>query len=784
MSRQHLLRSGLLAFPAITLALPLCFASILRGEPPAPLPPPGEMARSKALIDAGRYQEARARLEPIVADHPRWARALGLLGLTFYKENRFEAARPLFERALEADPQEIAVRPVLGWTLLALGEIEEARRMFDALLAQKPGYAPAHYALGIVHLERDDAAAARRHLETAVRLAAKQGDREQEGRAHARLGDLFVRLDDLPAAKRELELALELFPDEREARFKLGRVQERLSRPATDRSAASAPSAAADRGSLRFTAMTGSAGLDLVMTSGTMPSREILEVDGGGIALFDYDGDGDLDVFLANGATLAQPERGPGSRLYANRGDGTFEDVTGRTSIDLHRWAMGVAVGDYDGDGWDDLYVSCYGANALLHNEASDDGGRRFRDVAAAAGVADARWSTSAAFGDLDTDGDLDLFVVNYLDFDTAHPPSRTGKEFKGVPVMAGPRGLPAQADVLYENLGNSRFRDVSAAAGIVSANGEAASREDFGLGVRIADFDEDGKPDIFVGNDSTADQLFRNLGGLRFEDIAPSAGVAANGQGTTQATMGIGLSDADGNGAPDLFLTVFSDDTNTLHLNLGGGLFDDGSARLGLAAASRPYLGWGCGFYDFDLDGDEDLFIANGHVYPEMEDPRVGGSWAQSPLLFERRGPRFEVAACSGAWCSERYHGRATAFGDLDGDLDVEVLMTTLNGPVLVLRNEAEGNGLAVRLEGTGGNRLAYGSMLELATPAGTQRRWLTGGGSFQSVDAAEVTFGLGEIEANSKLRLRVRWPDGRVRVIENLPTDRRVRLRQTPLL
>jgi enediyne biosynthesis protein E4 len=532
-----------------------------------------------------------------------------------------------------------------------------------------------------------------------------------------------------------------------------------------------APAAApAEAPSTRFTEVPGSAGIDLVMTSGAMPSRHILEVNGGGIALFDYDNDGYLDVFIANGAPFERPETGPGSRLYRNRGDGTFEDVTERVGLDVRCWAMGAAVGDFDGDGWDDLYVTCFGPNLLLRNAESEGGGRRFVDVTTQAGVGNPLWSTSAAFADLDGSGHLDLYVANYLEFDPASPPNRAGNAFRGVLVMPGPRGLEGQRDALYRNLGDGRFQEVTDQAGLVIDAGE-----EYGLAVRILDFFGDGKPDIFVGNDSTADRLYRNLGGMRFEDVAVVAGVAADGLGTTQATMGVCLGDVGGNGFPDLLVTVFSDDTNTLHLNLGDGFFDDATARLGLAAVSRPYLGWGCGFYDFDLSGREGLFIANGHVFPEMEDPRVGGTWAQRPLLFQRRGARFEPVPCRDEWCQRRYHGRSVAFGDLDGDLDVDLLMTTLNGPVLALRNEAQGHALVVRLEQPSPNWRAYGSRVEMESDKGKQRRWVTGSGSYQSVDSPHAYFGLGhDREAIGELAVRVVWPDSTVRVLEGVPPDR----------
>jgi enediyne biosynthesis protein E4 len=518
---------------------------------------------------------------------------------------------------------------------------------------------------------------------------------------------------------------------------------------------------------LRFTDVTSASGVDLVLTSGATPSREILEVNGGGVALFDYDGDGDLDLFFANGATMQDPEHGPGSRLYANRGNGTFEDVTQCTGLTLRRWATGVAVGDYDGDGDEDLYVACYGPDVLLRNDAKD-GGRVFTDGTAAAGLGDPRWSTSAAFADLDGDGDLDLYVANYLEFDPKHPPPRV--TFKGTSVMAGPAGLTAQADVLYENLGHGRFRDVTEASGC------AKPKPGYGLGVVAFDADRDGRLDLFVGNDSTPNYLFHNLGGLKFEEVGARSGVATNYDGATQATMGIDVADVDGNGRPDVFITVFSSDTNTLQLNLDGKFFEDRTSQFGLGMVSRPFLGWGTGFYDFDSDGDEDLFVANGHVYPEAATHKIDSDYLQVPLLFERKGARFERVTAAGEMFRTPYAGRSTAFGDLDGDGDVDIVMTTLNGKVRLFRNEAPLHDVVVvepRQSARGPH--VPGALIELTAGETVQRRWV-GGGSFQSVDAPAAYFALAGPAASAPLGLKISWPSGRKQEFAAVPKNRTI--------
>lgn len=520
----------------------------------------------------------------------------------------------------------------------------------------------------------------------------------------------------------------------------------------------------------RFTDVSERSGVDLILRSGATPSRHILEVNGGGIALFDFDRDGDLDLFLANGSTLDRTERGEGSRLYVNDGKGSFQDVTSKVGIDLKRWAMGVAVGDHDGDGDDDLYVTCFGPNVLLRNDLAQSG--KFIDVTAQSAVGDPGWGTSAAFGDLDGDGDEDLYVVNYLEFDASRPPSRAGRMFMGVEVMAGPSGLEAQADRLFENRGDS-FGEVSSAWGV------SVEQPGYGLGVRLLDIDGDGRLEIFVGNDSTENFLFRRGPQGKWLNIGAISGVASNYDGGNQATMGIAVADVDGNGYPDLFTTNFSSDTNTLHLNLDGRWFDDRTSQFGLAMISRPFLGWGTGFYDFDADGDEDLFVANGHVYPETATHKMDSEYEQLPLLFVRETKRFERSLEGGAPFEARSLGRAAAFGDIDGDADVDIVMTTLNGRVRILRNDTDGPGmLALRLRSKTGSESANGVRVERHRGDRVERRWL-GGGSFQAVDAPEAYFAA--LPASVSATLEIYWQDGTRQTISPAPRAGRFRIEQS---
>lgn len=555
--------------------------------------------------------------------------------------------------------------------------------------------------------------------------------------------------------------------------------------PATKPVSRSPESQTAAAEAIHFKDVTASSGLNMVITCGNAPADQIVEVNGGGMGLIDFDNDGDLDAFVANGATMDDPEHGPGCRLFENISERTasgagesikFRDVTARSGIDIHRWAAGVAVGDYDNDGRDDLYITCFGPNILLH----DDGQGRFSDVTEKAGVGDPRWGTTSAWGDVDGDGDLDLYVANYLEFDVHKLPGRM--KFKDVEVMAGPQGLIPQHDVLYENQGDGTFRDITKAAGCVPPI------PGYGLNVVILDFDGDGRQDIYVANDSTPSFLFHNLGvrdgHVHFEEIGGLSGIASNADGANQACMGVGIADVDGNGRPDKFTTVFSSDSNSLHLNMDGRFFEDRAQQFGLGMVSRPFLGWGCGFYDFDHDGDEDLLMVNGHVYPQASMETMDSEYLQPPLLFERKGKRFARVSpdVAGPWLAEKRRDRNAVFGDLDNDGDIDVIIGELNGPIRILQNDGANRSgsdwLIVELRDdrpTSKNRNAFGSRVELivqkeSETASKQTRWVYSGGSFQSSNARYVHFAVPENAQGVPLSLNITWPDGTPQRIEEV--------------
>ena len=515
---------------------------------------------------------------------------------------------------------------------------------------------------------------------------------------------------------------------------------------------------------VRFAEVATVAGLHFELRSGGQVKNYIVEAKGGGGAFFDYDGDGWLDIYLVNGSRLkGYSDSAPTNALYRNLGDGTFENRTRSAGVGDAGWGMGCAAADYDQDGDLDLYVTNYGPNVLYRNE----GQGRFRDVGQAAGVDRAGWSTGASFGDYDLDGDLDLYVAQYLHFAPERVPPRGGM-WKGVLVFAGPSGLPGAQDVLYRNEGQGRFRDVTRQAGV------SQRTPTYGLSALFCDYDQDGDPDLYVANDSAPNFLYRNERNGQFRDVGVEAGAALSAEGGAQAGMGIAYGDCDGDGDGDFLVTHFEDDYNTLYRNRSDGTFAVASAEVGLTAPSLPHLAFGACFFDYDNDRDQDLFVANGHVYPQMRHLNPDG-YAEPNQLFANQGQagayRFsEVAAGD---LSRPAVSRGIAKGDYDNDGDVDVLVCNLDGPPHLLRNDGgnQRNYLSLRLVGTASNRDGIGARVSVVSGGVEQLAERVSGGSFLSHSDGRVHFGLG---ANTVAeRVEIHWPSGRVQRLEDVPAN-----------
>ena len=499
---------------------------------------------------------------------------------------------------------------------------------------------------------------------------------------------------------------------------------------------------------------------------GTPAKTYILETVGSGVALLDYDNDGWLDIYLVNGSTykaLNGAEPAPHAALFHNNHDGTFTDAAAKAGVTNDRWGFGAAVGDYDNDGWPDLYVTNFGKNRLYHN--NHDG--TFTDVAEKAGVALGNWSTGPAFGDYDGDGRLDLFVPGYVHYDPAHPPIAGSDvvgfnycQFRGTNVMCGPRGLKGEPDHLFRNNGDGTFTDVSEKAGVADAKGY------YGLTGVFADLNDDGKPDLVVANDSTPNYLYLNRGDGTFEDASFASGYAFNENARETASMGIAVGDYLNNGRLDLYNTVFSDDYNPLYRNDGGANFSDVSYQLGIAVPTIPFLGWGTGFLDYDNDGWKDLFAANGHVYAGVDDMGWGTTFAQRPLLFHNLRGKFELApAVKGTALGSVFAARGAAFGDLFNDGKVDVVVNQIDGPPALLRNVGGAGNHWVALKLIGGPkspRDAAGATVYLTAGSTRQRCDVLSGGSYASSNDPRPHFGLGTAEKVDSVEIH--WPSGAV--------------------
>jgi len=527
-----------------------------------------------------------------------------------------------------------------------------------------------------------------------------------------------------------------------------------------------------------FTDITKGSGLDKFHhRSGSPEKKVIIETPGSGVALLDYDNDGWLDIYLLNGSTipaLKGKEPAPHAMLFHNNHDGTFTDVTEKAGVVNDRWGFGVAVGDYDNDGWPDLYVANFGKNRLYHN--NHDG--TFTDVAEKAGVALGNWSAGPTWGDYDHDGLLDLFVPGYAKFDPDHPPiAGQGNlppgfcKFRGIDVMCGPRGLPGEPDHLFHNNGDGTFRDVSVKAGVADAKGY------YGFASVFVDVDDDGWLDLVVANDSVPNYLYHNRHNGSFEDVSYISGFALTEDGREQASMGIAVGDYNRDGKVDLYVSAFSDDYNALYRNDGDGNFSEVTYQAGLAEPTIPFLGWGTGFLDYDNDGRLDIFVANGHVYPGVDQQDWGTTWKQRPQLFRNLdGTKFvEVPPATGSGLANLITARGAAFGDLFNDGHIDVVINNVDSIPALLRNVAKNDNHWITLRLVGGPkspRDAIGAKVFLTAGGVRQRADVFSGASYGSSSDQRIHFGLGSSEKIEKVEIY--WPSGVKEEVSAPPIDR----------
>jgi len=520
-----------------------------------------------------------------------------------------------------------------------------------------------------------------------------------------------------------------------------------------------------------FIDITNGAGVRFRHVNGASSDKYLAETIGSGGLFLDFDNDGWIDIFLVDGGSLADPAvaRQARHRLFKNRGDGTFADVTAASGIRHAGYGMGACAGDYDNDGRVDLYVTGVGANTLYRNT----GNGSFTDVTRAARVGASAWSTGCAFADLDKDGDLDLFVANYVSADVRHNPycgnARLNTRFYCHPIVFEP--LPS---VVYRNDGHGTFSDVSRESGIASLRGN-------GLGVVIADYDDDSWPDVFVANDSVPNVLFRRTGPWRYEDVALQAGVAVATDGAARAGMGTDAADYDGDGRLDLVVTNLDFEMFSLFRGLGGPLFTYATPESGIGAATLPFVGFGTVFFDFDNDGLLDVAFANGHMLDNPAQFRAGASHAQRKLLFRNIGSRrfSDVTSRAGPGFALEKVGRGLVAGDIDNDGDLDLLVTNNGETADLLRNDGpSGHALVVRLIGTQSNRDGIGARLRLTAGGRTQLREVKAGSSYLGQNDVRQHFGLGD--ATRAERLEVRWPSGRVDVAQDLAGDAIVTVRE----
>ena len=508
----------------------------------------------------------------------------------------------------------------------------------------------------------------------------------------------------------------------------------------------------------RFLDVAEQSGVTLLNIAGTRSKSYLIDSTGNGAAFLDYDRDGDMDILIVNGSSLSRFKSGGDQMvaLYRNDGGGRFTDVTARSGLTRSGWGMGVCVADYDNDGFPDIYVTALGPNVLWHNTGHGT-------FTATGQAAHPGWSTGCAFGDYDRDGYVDLYVANYLsnESESLAPEGQRPCRFMNIDIPCGPKPLKGEPDVLYRNTGKGTFVDVTKSAG-VSTPGH------YGFGVLFTDLDDDAWPDIYVASDSVPSLFFRNRRNGTFSEEALPAGIAVSGDGREQAGMGLDAGDFDGDGRLDLIKTHFSQDHTTLYRNLGGGLFADVSTRAGMMLG--PQLGWGVGLVDLDNDGRLEVFVSNGHIYPDIDRTGTSTYVQKKQLYWNLGGGRFrEVSREVGGALLDAKSSRGTAFGDYDNDGDLDVLVVNMDDRPTLLRNDTVGGRwITVRLEGTASNRDGIGARVTLEAAGARQIAEIRSGGSYLSHNDIRAHFGLGDVRQVD--RLVIRWPSGRTETATGL--------------
>ncbi len=511
-------------------------------------------------------------------------------------------------------------------------------------------------------------------------------------------------------------------------------------------------------------------GIKFVHTSAP-EKKYIVESMSGGVLLIDYDRDGWLDIYFTNAPTveMALKQEKSKSLLYRNDGDGTFTDVTDKAGVGYPGYAMGGAVGDYNNDGFPDMYITCLGGNVLYRN----NGDGTFSDETKSAAVDDGRWSAGAAFGDFDGDGFLDLVVANYVDFDLNDLPgfgSLPTCKYRGVDVQCGPRGLKGAGDSFFKNNGDGTFTDITKQAGLADPDGF------YGMQPLFSDFADTGKLDIYVANDSTPNFFYKNTGNADFEELGLISGTGVSGDGSEQGSMGVAIGDYLQSGKFAIYVTNFADEHNTLYRNNGSYDFTDVSFTAKVGQISRPYVGWGTGFFDLDNDTWLDLFVVNGHVYPQMDNIVAGAKYQQGKLLFINKGDGTfcDGTVQGGAALTELRVSRGAAFGDLDNDGSIDIVVEDLDSSPMILKNEGDktNHWLTLELGAKHGNPLAIGARIKVTTGNTVQTEEIRSGASYLSQNDLRVHFGLGK--ALKADQIEIRWNSGKVETIRNVAADK----------